>query len=120
MGYTGQACRPSSGLVVSRDRQWQREGEGRSSSDLALDPDFSTVKFDEFARDRETKSGAFHLPRRRSDLTEFLEHRLLIFGGNSHSGVDNGDLCRAVVNNGPDIDSPALRRELQRVREQVE
>src|SRR6476646_3904603 len=79
------------------------------------------MQLDEFARQRETQSGAFLLVRvAASDLTELLEYRLLVLGGDADSRVMNGDdepVDRAA---GADPDLTAVRCELYRVRQQVE
>src|SRR5215813_3907941 len=64
-----------------------RERERRTLPDLALDPDLAAVKFDEFARQRQTEAGAFDFLLRCSDLLKLLEHRLLILRRDVDAGV---------------------------------
>src|SRR2546426_1966105 len=55
------------GLLIARERQC--EGEHRSASDLARDPDRAPVETKDVAHDGEPDSGPFVLPpRRRIDL----------------------------------------------------
>src|SRR5215813_192918 len=100
--------------------QRQREGEGRSAPYHAFDPDLASVKFDELPRDGETESGAFHFLRSCPHLLELFEHPILIRRGNANAGVRDRDLHDAIIRSRPDGDLATLRRELQRVREQIE
>src|SRR5262249_9025372 len=98
----------------------KREREGRALSQLALDPDATAVELDELARQRQPESRSLDLLVRGADLLELLEHPLLILGRDPHAGIDHGDLDGAVGDGGADVDPAALRRELQRVGQQIE
>src|SRR5215471_3557013 len=97
-----------------------RERERRAHSELALHPDLPTVEFHKLPAEGEPQPRAFHLLRRRADLAELLEDLLLILRGNTHPGVADGYLHGPVPWRRSDLDPPALGRELDRVRQQVQ
>src|SRR4029453_9730331 len=53
-------------------------------------------------------------------LAKLLEHRLLIRRGDADARVADRDLYEAVLWRGCDLDPPTLRRELDRVRQEVQ
>src|SRR4029078_7809431 len=71
-------------------------------------------------RDREAESRALGLRFSRTDLAELLEYGVLILGRDAHAGVGDRDLGIGIASAGPNFDLPALRRELQRVGQQVQ
>src|SRR5439155_3751053 len=97
-----------------------RERERRPDPDLALHPDPPAVELDELATERQAKASAFDLLRRRPDLTELLEDRLLILGSDADAGVGHRDLHQVVHDPCPNVDASMLRRELHGIREEVE
>src|SRR5262249_29496279 len=107
-----------SGLLLTAHRDRERKRRALPLRALYRDP--STMQLDELAGERQPESGAFHLLVRRPHLAELLEDGLLIRGGDADAGVRDGDLNQAVVHRGSDIDLAALRRELDRVGEEVQ
>src|SRR5262245_33907870 len=103
-----------------RAPQRQAEYEGRTHSQLALHPNLAPVQLDELPTQGQSQPGAFHLLVRRPHLSELLEHRLLIFWGNADAGIADRDLYEPVLWHGCDHDPATLRRELDRVRQQVQ
>src|SRR5438552_311955 len=113
---------PSRGTASPRS-SWpdrKREGEGRAGPWLTLHPDSSAVKLDELPGEGQPEPGAFGLLVRGADLTELLEDRLLIPGGNAGPRVRHGDLGNTVMHPSADVNSAPLRGELQRVGEEVQ
>src|SRR5207245_3047716 len=53
-------------------------------------------------------------------LAELLEHGLLVLWSDAHSGVADGYLHRSISRCSRQLDTPALRRELDRVGQQIE
>src|SRR5262249_44325843 len=98
----------------------QCEDEAAAVAGLALDPDPTAVQLDEPLREREPEPGAIALLEADLGLLELLEDPLVILGRDSRSGVRHGHERLAVHPRGLDADVPARRRELHRVREQVE
>src|SRR5262249_54149751 len=103
-------------LTVHRDRERKR----RALPLRALYRDPAAMQLDELPRERQAQASALHLLVRRPDLPELLEDRLLILGGDADSRVRDAALNQAVVHPGSDVDPAALRRELDRVGEQVQ
>src|SRR5882724_3222079 len=77
----------SSFVTVYRDR----ERECRAHAHLALDPDSSTMEFDELPAERQPQAGPLHLLLRRPHLPELLEDRLLVLRG------DADPRCRSLI-----------------------
>src|SRR6266498_2364258 len=94
----------------------QAEGEGRPGSERARDPDLASVQLDELPAEGKPESGTLLLGRAGADLAEFLEHRLLILGGDADSRVADRHVDRPVLRGRPHLDPPPLRRELDGVR----
>ena len=87
---------------------------------LALDPDPPAMQLDELPRQGQPEPGALHLLRRRPHLPELLEDRLLVLGRDADARVAHRDLDDPIHRHRPDVDPPALRRELDRIRQQVQ
>jgi hypothetical protein len=101
----------------------EREGEGRAAAHLALHPDLAPVQLHEPSGQGGAESGALSLLLCTPHLPELLEHRLLVLlvlRGDADPGVGDGHLDRPVQRHRADIDAAALRRELDRVRQQVQ
>src|SRR5215468_10566622 len=64
-----------------------RERKCRAFALLALHPDPPTVKLHKLPAQSQPQPRALHLLRRRPDLPELLEHRLLILRGDPDTGV---------------------------------
>src|SRR5437870_2326797 len=75
--------RMSSFAMTHRDRERER----RAHADLALHPDPPTMEFDELPAQSEPQPRPLRLLLRRPDLTELLEHGLLILWRNADTGV---------------------------------
>jgi hypothetical protein len=71
------------------------------------------VELDELPAQRQPKARPFRLPVRGADLTELLEHRVVVFGGDADARVRHRDLCRPVCEARAHGDPAALRRELR-------
>src|SRR2546428_8539147 len=104
----------------SLERKWQRKCESAALADLALDPKPAAVQLDEALREREAESGAVFSMRTGGGLLELLEDLRMILGGDPHARVPDGDADLAIHPMRSHIDSPTFRRELHRVRQQVE
>src|SRR6185295_3229983 len=98
----------------------QREGKRRTHTDLALHPDPATMQFDELPTQGQSQPCALYLLVRRPHLPELLEHRLLVLRGDADPGVADRHLDHAVLSCGPDVNAPALRGELDGIRQQIE
>src|SRR5581483_5496560 len=107
----------------SAPRPWahgKAHGEGRSLAELALQPDGPAVQLDEPLDEAQAEPGPFDPPRAvGADLAELLEDRRLILRRDPDPGVADGDLERAVVACGGDLDATPLGRELHGVGEEV-
>src|SRR5215510_7729040 len=97
-----------------------RERERRARAQLALDPDSSAVQLDELPAQGEPEPGALYLLVSRPHLTELLEHRLLILGGDADAGIADGDFDQSVLCYSYDLDASAFGRELDGIRQQVQ
>src|SRR4030095_7036432 len=97
-----------------------RERECRANNNLALHPNPPPVQLDKLPTQRQPEPSALHLLVRRPDLPELLEDRLLILGRDADSGVADRHLDRPIHRRGPHLDPAALRRELDRVGEQIQ
>src|SRR5262249_46762736 len=64
-----------------------REGEHRALTELAVHPDPAPVQLDELPTQRQPEPRTLHLLRRRPNLTEPLEPRLLILLGDADPGI---------------------------------
>src|SRR4030095_9120805 len=95
-------------------------GEGRAAPSLARDPDAAAVELDELAGESQPEPGALRLLVRRPDLAELLEDLLLILGRDPDAGVADRDLYPLIPGAGGVFDPPALRRELDRVRQEIQ
>src|SRR5262245_3728898 len=93
--------------------------ERRARPQLALHPDPAPVQLDELPTEGQPQPRALHLLVRRPDLPELLEDGLLILRGDADAGVADRDLYETVFWIGPDLDAPTLRREIDRIRQQV-
>src|SRR5262245_65501542 len=99
---------------------WDREREGRSLSDLALDPDPPPVQLDELPAEGQSQSSPLGFLVRSANLTKFLEDRLLVFGCNVDPRIRHRNLNRSVTGPSRDLDATALGGELDRIGEQVQ
>src|SRR5262249_6545830 len=99
---------------------WYRERERRARPDLALDPDLAAVQFDELPRQGQAEPRALDLFGGHPHLLELLENRLLILRRDTDPGVTDRYLHGAVHRFSLDLDPAALRRELDRVRQEIE
>jgi hypothetical protein len=72
------------------------------------------------AREGEPESRAFHALRRRADLPEFLEHRLLILLRDADTRVAHGNRDHAVLRRDAHADASTVRREFEGIGKQVE
>src|SRR5262245_43950822 len=75
---------PSSSFATA---PWQREGERRAHSYLALHPDPAPVQLDALPATCQPHPRALHLLFRCPHLPELLEHSLLILRGDADAGV---------------------------------
>src|ERR1051326_50016 len=100
--------------------QRNRERERRALSHLAFHPDPPPMQFNELPRQSQAEPGAFDLLGSRPDLLELLEDRLLILWRNPDPGVGHRDLDAAVDGDRAHVDAASFRRELDRIREEVQ
>src|SRR5262245_35334038 len=84
----GQAIERCSPGPAHRDRERER----RPLSDHALQPDPAAMQLGKLATERQAEARTFHLLRGAADLTELLEHRGLILGGDPDACVRHRDL----------------------------
>src|SRR6185436_1147192 len=108
--------RISSFATTHRDRERERGAHAH----LALHPDPPAVQLDELPTQGQSQPGALDLLVRRPHLAELLEHRLLILRGDAHPRIADRHLDHAVLSCGPDVNAPALRGELDGIRQQIE
>src|SRR5712692_4361896 len=108
----------SPGMVGLLHRQC--EHEAAAVARLTLDPDPAAVQFDESFREREPEASALALLRADVGLLELLEDPLPVFGRNARASVGHRHLHLTVDLRRGYHDAASLRRELHRVREQVE
>src|SRR3954470_20425361 len=100
------------------------EVESAAGSKCALDPDFPTVKLDELACDRQSKSRAMMRTRGRGvDLRELAEDQIVMFGRDSDAGITDLDQqlreIALAARRGPQPHAPTRGREVDRVAEEV-
>src|SRR5438132_2154475 len=108
--------RISSFAMTHRDH----EGERRTHTHLARDPDPPSVEFYKLPTQGKPQPGALHLLVRCPHLAKLLEHGLLILWGDANPCIADRDLDRPVLWRGLDLDPPTLRRELDCIRQQVQ
>jgi hypothetical protein len=90
----------------------QRQREGRTFSEFALEPDPSAMQFDVASSKRKPQAGALLLVGVVvTDLPELLEHCLVILRRDANPGVRHGDLDRVTVRSCAHIDATAIRGE---------
>src|SRR5262249_11174888 len=97
-----------------------REREGRTYANLALDPDPAAMELDELPRQRQSQTGALDLLGGHPHLLELLEDRFLVLRRDTHTSVADRYLHGAVHGFRRNLNPAALRRELDRIREQVQ
>src|SRR5919106_6235792 len=123
MTATGRAGAPrfvTSGRAAASAGGGDGEGERRAASDPTLDPDGAAVELHELPTKGEPQTSPLVLGRAGADLAKLLEDRILVLGGDADAGIADRDLDRAVCRHRPNVDPAARRRELDRVRQQVE
>jgi len=99
----------------------QCDVEHRTLPDGALDPQTAAVQLDELARKGQAESRALLLVGVvATNLAEFLEDGLVIFGRDSNSGVVHRDDHVAVFASRANVDPSAVGREFHGVGEQIE
>src|SRR5919109_5539282 len=87
---------------------------------LALDPDPAAVELDETLGKGEAETGALALLHADIGLVKLLEDPLSFLGDDARTRVGHRHPHFAVDTRRGDDDAASLRRELDRVREQVE
>jgi hypothetical protein len=78
------------------------------------------VEFDELSGERQPQPCAFDLLVGRPHLSELLEDRLLILGGDADSGIRDSDLRRTVLEVGGDVDPASLGGEFQGIGQEIQ
>src|SRR6266481_7831728 len=78
------------------------------------------MQLDELPCESQAESGAFRFLVRGAHLAELLEHRLVILRRDADPSVADRHLDRSAVRNSRHVDPAAFRRELDRVRQQVQ
>src|SRR3954463_1680917 len=97
------------------------EDKGRSFADLAPDPKVAAHRPGEIAADREAQSSALRERCEISvDLHERLEDHLELIPWNTNAGIAHRHAGYRVRDDRLQLDRAAARRELDRVRQQVE
>src|SRR5215510_1555613 len=91
--------RISSFAMSHRDR----EREGRALPQLALDPDLAAVQLDELPPQGQSQPSALDLLVRCPDLTELLEHRVLILWCDADPSVADRHLHEAILRHCRDV-----------------
>src|SRR5262245_53288102 len=82
---------------------WLLDGNGKEEaaarSELALDPDASTMKLDQLPRDRESETGSVMWTRwGRIHLRELAEDQVMVLGRDANAGVAHFDSqARALI-----------------------
>src|SRR5262245_45837370 len=99
---------------------WNRERERRANPYLALDPDPPAMQLDELPAQGKAQPGAFLLRRADPHLTKFLEDSLQVFRRDSDPRIADRHLDRSVNRRRANVNPPARRRELDRVRQQIQ
>src|SRR5439155_7387851 len=98
----------------------KRERERAPLARLALDPDAAAVQLDESFGQRQSEACPFPLVGAGLRLLELLEDPFLILGCDAGPRVGNQYAHLTVEPRRLEIDVPARRRELHRVRKEVE
>src|SRR5919197_5906023 len=102
-------------------RYWDRKRERRALADLGLHLDLAAVEFDELARDVEAEPRPLLAARgARARLRVLVEDVAHVLRRDADARVGDGDAHRAALARGRDADAPALGRELQGVRDEVD
>src|SRR3989337_30650 len=111
----------TSGACLASAVQRQLEGELGPLSERALEADRAAVQLDEAPGERYAEPGAFGLVGAvRADLLEFLENGCMILRRDAEAGVADRDLEHRSARLRVHAHRAAVRRELHRVREQVQ
>src|SRR5262245_12278402 len=97
-----------------------RERKRRTQPQLALHPDPAPVQLDELPTEGQPQPGALDLLIGCSDLPKFFEHRVLILWRDANTRVGDRHFDHAVSRYCVNVDAAPLRRELDRVREEIE
>ena len=102
---------------------WRRKhhAECGAASHGTVDADLPAVQLDEALGQCKPKPGAFRLPTAvLAELLELLEERRLVLRRYADARVFDRDFHLVGIDLRRHVDSPAVGRELDRVREQVE
>src|SRR5262249_15658870 len=99
---------------------WDRKRERRARAQLALHPDLPAVGFPKLPTQGEPQPCAPDTLGCRPHPAELLKDLLLIFWGNADPGVADGDLHESIFWHCPDINTPTVGGELDRIRQQVQ
>src|SRR5690349_17637059 len=99
---------------------WQTECERRTAADLTDDGDVAAHRAGQVAADRQTEPRSFGARHTRPQLHEWLEDQLELARRNAGARVTHANVDTAVTCLPIDADLPFGRRELHRVREQIE
>src|ERR1044072_1358926 len=100
---------------------WNRERERGAAAYFGLDADFAAVELDELARDVEAEAGALLAARGAGAcLRVLVEDVVEVFARDADARVLDRDADERVLARRAQTDVPALRRELQGVRDEVD
>src|SRR3981081_4176557 len=108
----------SGGIRLLPDRE--AECERRPQPERAGDPYLAAVQLDELPAQGKPEPGALLLRGAGSDLTKFLEDRLVILRRDADAGVADRQVDRPVLGYRLHLDPAPFRRELDRIRQQVQ
>src|SRR4029450_4201076 len=97
-----------------------RDRECRTRAQLARYPNLAAVEFDELPTERQPEPRPLRLLLRRPHLPELLEHRILVLWRNAPPGIADCPLHGPILWHCRDLDPAALRRELDRIRQEVQ
>src|SRR5919107_2768862 len=108
-----------SSLITFRDRDCERERG--ALADFGLDADLAAVEFDELARDVEAEARALLAAcGARARLRVLVEDVVEVFARDADARVGDRDAHEPALARRAEADAPALRRELQGVRDEVD
>src|SRR5438132_13946866 len=96
------------------------EGERRTHTHLARDPDPPSVEFYKLPTQGKPQPGALHLLVRCPHLAKLLDHAFLTLWVDANPCIADRDLASPVLWRGLALDPPTFRRELDCMRQQVQ
>src|SRR5690606_34394494 len=117
---TGRSATDYWWLGYALRRQWETNDERAPFPQGTLDEYIASHPPGELSADRQPQPHAGARASLTVELEEWLEDPCLVLMGDTAAGIANTKLGPAIATAALDLHPPALRRELHRVRDQVD